>query len=149
AADFAIQFSVRLRERRGHPPGIGDSLRATRPGGGAEILAATLSAGGGLAARRWKMLAPFVVLALGGRAPTLFISFDGDPLHTKDPKSEAIRTLHDLMQDPVTNPYTIEALLPSLGEAQTAADRLAALPLSQDVLTLNSFLPTDQDAKLA
>jgi hypothetical protein len=57
--------------------------------------------------------------------------------------------LHDLMQDPITNPYTIEALLPNLDEAQRAAARLAKLSLTADVLTLNSFLPDDQDKKLA
>jgi uncharacterized protein len=210
AVDFAIQFSVRLRERRVHHPDMIDALRETGRRAGAQILVASLATAAGflaftptkfigvaqlgiiagfgmliaftctltflpamlclcqprseprevgfafakrldpwLAGRRRVMMAPFVLLALGGLATTPFISFDGDPLHTKDPKSEAIRTLHDLMQDPVTNPYTIEALLPSLGEAQNAADKLAALPLSQDVLTLNSFLPADQDEKLA
>ena len=57
--------------------------------------------------------------------------------------------LHDLMQDPITNPYTIEALLPSLGAAQASADKLAKLKLSDEVLTLNSFLPDGQTRKLA
>jgi hypothetical protein len=53
------------------------------------------------------------------------------------------------MQDPITNPYTIEALLPSLDQARAASAKLARLALSADVLTLNSFLPEDQDRKLA
>jgi hopanoid biosynthesis associated RND transporter like protein HpnN len=98
---------------------------------------------------RFTIVGIFVALAVAGGVLASFVSFDGDPLHTKDPKSEAMRTLHDLMQDPVTNPYTIEAILPSLQQADQAAKRLAALPLSHDVLTLNSFLPDHQDEKLA
>jgi hopanoid biosynthesis associated RND transporter like protein HpnN len=93
---------------------------------------------------RWPVVAVFVLVAAGGAVIAHTIKFDGDPLHTKDPRSEAIRTLYDLMQNPVTNPYTIEALLPSLNAAQEAARKLSALKLTQEVLTLNSFLPTQQ-----
>jgi hopanoid biosynthesis associated RND transporter like protein HpnN len=98
---------------------------------------------------RWPLAAVFLLLATGGGLLAHTIKFDGDPLHTKDPHSEAIRTLYDLMQEPVTNPYTIEALLPTLNQAQQAADKLAKLQLTQDVLTLNSFLPAHQTEKLA
>ncbi|HTZ70249.1 MAG TPA: MMPL family transporter [Acetobacteraceae bacterium] len=99
--------------------------------------------------RRWPIVVLFFTLAATGGILAGQIRFDGDPLHTKDPHSEAMRTLYDLMQDPITNPYTIEALLPSLPAAQRAADKLATLPLTDEVLTLNSLLPEDQPEKLA
>ncbi len=99
--------------------------------------------------RRWPIAIGFLVLAAAGAAMATTIQFDGDPLHTKNQKSEAIRVLHDLMQDPVTNPYTIEALMPSLGAAEEAAKKYAALPLTQSVLTLMSFVPEQQTEKLA
>ena len=95
------------------------------------------------------ILAVFVVLALGGAILTPFIPFDGDPLHTKNQHTEAVETLYDLMGDPLTNPYTIETIKPSLADAAAAAARLAHLPMVKDVLTLDSFVPTDQPAKLA
>ncbi|MEJ0047309.1 MAG: MMPL family transporter [Rhodospirillales bacterium] len=98
---------------------------------------------------RWPVAVVFVVLAVAGGVLAAKIGFDGDPLHTKDQKSEAIRTLHDLMADPITNPYTIEAVLPSLDAAEAAADKYAKLKLTQTVLTMNSFLPTHQPEKLA
>jgi hopanoid biosynthesis associated RND transporter like protein HpnN len=210
AVDFAIQFSVRLRERRFTYPGLVDGMRETGRRSGAQILVAALATASGFLAftptnfigvaqlgviagvgmliafactltflpamlclchpkrerrevgfafaramdpvvhrHRRVVVASFAALAMAGAVCAPFIRFDGDPLHTKDPHSEAIRVLHDLMQDPITNPYTIEALLPSLTAAQSAAGELAKLKLSDEVLTLESFLPTDQDKKLA
>ena len=77
------------------------------------------------------------------------IPFDGDPLHTKNQHTEAVTTLNDLKDSPVTNPYTIEAILPSLQDAASVSTRLAKLPTVQGVLSLNTFVPEDQAAKLA
>ena len=41
------------------------------------------------------------------------LSFDSDPLHTKNPNTEAMRTLYDLMDSPLTNPFTIDILAPN------------------------------------
>jgi hopanoid biosynthesis associated RND transporter like protein HpnN len=91
----------------------------------------------------------FAVLAACGAALAPKIPFDGDPLHTKNQNSESVRTLHDLMQDPITDPYTVQAVMPSLDAAVAAGVKYATLKQTQLVLTLASFLPTDQDAKLA
>jgi hopanoid biosynthesis associated RND transporter like protein HpnN len=96
----------------------------------------------------WPILGVFILLAVTGAAMVPFIRFDGDPLHTKNQHTQAVETLHDLMGDPLTNPYTMQALLPSLNAASGFAARLEKLPLVQDVLSLNSFLPGDQQAKL-
>ncbi len=210
AVDFAIQFTVRFRERRHVHPDMIEALRETGRGSGAQILVASLAtasgflaftptafvgvaqlgviAGGGMVIafvttltflpallvvfrprkekrevgvmmlRRlepivkplhWPILAVFVVLALAGAALTASIPFDGDPLHTKNQHTEAVTTLHDLMDDPFTNPYTIEALLPSQEAERAITPRLAALPPVAAVLSLDSFVPQDQAAKLA
>ncbi len=98
---------------------------------------------------RFAIVAVFAALSIAGGVLAGRVNFDGDPLHTQNQNSEAMRALHDLMADPITNPYTIEALMPSLAEAQRAADKLAGLRLTDDVLTLNSFLPDHEDEKLA
>jgi hopanoid biosynthesis associated RND transporter like protein HpnN len=102
-----------------------------------------------LARLRWPVVIGFAALALGGLVAGRAIPFDGDPLHTKNQKTEAIRTLKDLMQDPVTNPYSIQALLPSMTAARQAASAYAALYQTQAVLSVDSFLPADQAEKLA
>jgi len=86
--------------------------------------------------------------AIAGAASLPKLVFDGDPLHTKDPTTEAVRTLYDLMEDPITNPYTMEVLVGSTAEAASLAARLRPLPLVADVLTLSSFVPEDQAEKL-
>ncbi|HTZ69409.1 MAG TPA: MMPL family transporter, partial [Acetobacteraceae bacterium] len=91
----------------------------------------------------------FGVLAVAGAVLAAKIPFDGDPLDTKDQHSEAVRTLHDLMQNPITDPYTIQAVLPSLTDARAAAAKYAKLKSTETVLTLDSFLPSDQAEKLA
>ena len=87
-----------------------------------------------------------VVLALG-LAPRL--QFDADPLDTQSPNTEAMRTLRDLMNDPLTNPYSIDILAPTTNQARALAARLKQLPTVSSVLTIESFVPQDQTRKLA
>jgi hopanoid biosynthesis associated RND transporter like protein HpnN len=98
---------------------------------------------------RIAVVAVFGVLAASGGLLAAKIPFDGDPLHTKDQHSEAIKTLHDLMQNPITNPYTIQAVMPSLDAAVATGAKYAALPQTQLVISLASYLPTHQDEKIA
>jgi hypothetical protein len=53
------------------------------------------------------------------------------------------------MKDRSTSPYTIEVLAPSLAGAQKEAERLGKLPVIAQVITLASFVPKEQNDKLA
>jgi hopanoid biosynthesis associated RND transporter like protein HpnN len=90
--------------------------------------------------------ASLVVLALA-LAPRL--TFDSDPLDTQSPNTEAMRTLRDLMNQPLSNPYSIDILARNVGEASALAARLRQLPTVSKVLTIESFVPDDQGPKLA
>jgi hypothetical protein len=48
----------------------------------------------------------------------------------------------------VTNPFTIDILAPDAAAAARLADRLRELPLVSEVLSINSFVPKDQQSKL-
>jgi uncharacterized protein len=98
---------------------------------------------------RIPVLGGFALLALAGVALLPSLRFDSDPLHTKDPNTEAMRTLADLLASPLTDPYSADILAPSLADADALADKLRRLPLAAQVLTLSSFVPKDQPAKLA
>lgn len=97
---------------------------------------------------RTPLLAAFGALGLLGVLCLPHLTFDSDPLHTKDPTTEAMRTLADLLNSPLTNPYTADVLAPSVEQADALAARLRTLPLVGNVLTLSSFVPEDQRPKL-
>src|SRR5262249_22994421 len=77
------------------------------------------------------------------------LGFDSDPLHTKDPTTEAMRTLYDLMDNPVTNPYSISLIEPNVTDAEALKARLVKLPTVSKVIDIQSFVPDAQQAKLA
>ena len=83
------------------------------------------------------------------------VRFDFNPLHLQNPHGEAISTVYDLMKDPQETPNTIDVLTPSLQAADALGDRLSALrykngsPVAAQVLTLSTFIPSDQTQKLA
>ena len=126
-------------------------LTLARPQG--EARAIGFAAGDALERRldrgRAPLLTGFAALALLGLFLLPHLGFDSDPLHTKNPHGEAMRTLHDLMDDPLTNPTSIDILTPDADAADQLAARLDHLPQVADVLTLDRFVPADQPAKLA
>jgi hopanoid biosynthesis associated RND transporter like protein HpnN len=77
------------------------------------------------------------------------LTFDFNPLNLMDPHTEAVSTMFELMKDPYTTPNTIDVLAPSLKEAGEAADRIGKLPEVSRTVTLLSYVPADQPAKLA
>ena len=102
-----------------------------------------------LVRRHRAVLGVFAALSVAGLAAVPRLVFDSDPLHTKDPTTEAMRTLTDLAANPLTNPYSIDVLRAGPADATALAVRAAALPLVAQTVTLTSFVPEDQPAKLA
>ena len=97
---------------------------------------------------RRPVLALFGILGALGLILLPRIGFDADPLHTKNPSTEAMQTLYDLGDSPLTNPFTIDVLAPDPSAAVSLADKLRGLPLVSGVLSINSFVPEDQQTKL-
>ena len=211
AVDFAIQFSVRYRERRFEYPDPAEAMRQNASRVGVQILVAACATSAGflgfvptafsgvaelgliagvgmliafactlrflpamitLCRPRgeavvvgFRRLAPLDTAVARHRRPILIVlrgacgrrashcrhgsTFDSDPLHTKNPNTEAMRTLYDLMDDPVTNPYTISILSPNDAAAVALKAKLVKLPTVSKVIDVNSFVPDDQQEKLA
>jgi hopanoid biosynthesis associated RND transporter like protein HpnN len=75
------------------------------------------------------------------------LRFDFNPVDLESPRSESVRTLFDLMADPNTSPYSIEFLAdPATARADVA--RLGQMPEVTRVLSLGTFVPSDQGPKL-
>ncbi len=126
-------------------------LMLLKPGGEAQDVgfAALAPVDNYLAGHRRFVLRIAVGAGLVCLALTFFLRFDSNPLDLRSPKVESVSTLFDLMKNPQTSPNTIDVTAPSLGRADAAAARLAALPEVDQTLTLSSFVPEDQDKKLA
>jgi hopanoid biosynthesis associated RND transporter like protein HpnN len=210
AVDFAIQFSVRYRERRFEYPDPAEAMRQNaRRVGGQILVAATatsagflafvptsfigvaelgLIAGAGMliafactmtflpaaitlcrppgegrlvgfawaapldplvASKRWPILAVAAVLALLAAIVSPRLQFDSDPLDTQNPHTEPMETLRDLLNNPVTNPYSIDVLAPNVAAAEALAAKIKPLPTVAQVIDIGSFVPDDQQQKLA
>jgi hypothetical protein len=90
------------------------------------------------------------VLAVAAGLP-LFrdLKFDFNPLNLRSNSVESVATLLDLMRDPDTSPNVINVLAPSVDAAASLAERLGRLPEVSGTVTLKSFVPADQETKLA
>jgi uncharacterized protein len=95
------------------------------------------------------VLSGFGVLAMVGVLAAVSINFDANPLDTKDPNTESMRTIRSLLADPATNPFYADALVANIDEARALSAKLGALPQVSEVLSGATFVPTQQDEKLA
>jgi len=75
--------------------------------------------------------------------------FDFNPLNLKDPSTEAVATFLDLLGDPDTTPYTIQIVAKDLPTARELEHRLNGLQEVEKTVTLASYVPKDQQEKLA
>ncbi|TAL03511.1 MAG: hopanoid biosynthesis-associated RND transporter HpnN [Rhodospirillaceae bacterium] len=100
---------------------------------------------------RRRMLVLVVAALFGGAALVALprLTFDFDPLKLKDPTTESMSTVLDLMGDPWSTPNTLNVLVSTPEAARAMADKLGALPEVREALTVFDFVPEDQEQKLA
>ncbi|RAI45898.1 MMPL family transporter [Rhodoplanes roseus] len=89
------------------------------------------------------------LVALLGAPLLYFLTFDFNPINLRNKNVESVATLLELRADPNVGANSIDILLPNETEAAAAAEKLKALPEANRVLTLASFVPSDQEQKLA
>jgi hopanoid biosynthesis associated RND transporter like protein HpnN len=112
-------------------------------------IAALAPADRALTRLRTPILAAFTCLLAAGLACATRLTFDSNTLHTKSQTSEAMQTLLHLLDSPLTNPFTASIMRPTIAQADAMAGPIGRLPLVDHVVGLQSFVPTDQTAKLA
>lgn len=94
------------------------------------------------------VIAAAIVLALVAAGLLPSAEFDFDPLNLRDPSTESVSTLLDLMSDSEEAPYSIDILTDDREQARSLAARLNALPAVASIRSVESFIPKQQDAKL-
>ena len=102
-----------------------------------------------MANHRYAIVGGTLAVALAGTPLLRYLHFDFNPLNLRSSEVESVATLLDLMRDPNTGTNTIDVLAPSLAQAPPIMARLKQLPEVARVTDLESFIPEDQDAKLA
>jgi uncharacterized protein len=90
-----------------------------------------------------------ILIVLAGTPLLLHLPFDFNPVDLQSPESASVVTYRELQSDPQTSGNHAEVLAPSLEQADMMAKRLATLPEVSRVLTLSSFIPADQEQKIA
>ncbi len=99
-----------------------------------------------LLTHRRTVLWAFALSLAGSIALLPLVVFDFNPYHLRNPDGPAMSTLTDLTRDPDRTPNTVEVLT---RDPAGVAARLAKLPEVRQAVTLDSFVPDDQPAKLA
>jgi uncharacterized protein len=94
------------------------------------------------------VVATILVVAAG--LPLLpHLRFDFNPLDLRSPHEEAMATYSELSQDPLMTANLMEVLTGSPDAAADVAKKLSLLPQVGQARTLDSFIPSDQTAKIA
>ena len=88
-------------------------------------------------------------LVLAGTPLLLRLPFDFNPINLQNPNSPAVITYRQLQKYAETSASDAELLAPSVEQADAAASRLAALPQVSRTITISSYVPSDQDTKIA
>ncbi len=89
-----------------------------------------------------------LLIALAGLPLLYFLRFDFNPINLRSPRVESIATFLDLRNDPNTGANAINVLTNSQADAKKIEARLEKVPEVLRVMSLDSFVPEGQPAKL-
>jgi len=89
-----------------------------------------------------------LLVAVAGLPLLYFLRFDFNPINLRSPKVESIATFLDLRKDPNTGANAINVMTNSQADAKKIEARLEKVPEVLRVMSLDSFVPEDQPAKL-
>lgn len=98
--------------------------------------------------RKW-VVAGTLGIAIIGLPLLYFLRFDFNPINLRSPSVESIATYLDLRRDPNTGASAINVLAGSSKDAQAIAAKLTKLPQVERIMSIESFVPEDQQTKLA
>lgn len=126
-------------------------LKVFNPPGEAEPLGYSFMAPADrfLERHRVPIVAGTLIVAVLGLPLLYFLHFDFNPINLRSKKVESIATYLDLRRDPNTGTNAVDMIMPSEAAAKQLQDKLAKVPEVARTISLDSFVPDDQPAKLA
>jgi hopanoid biosynthesis associated RND transporter like protein HpnN len=98
---------------------------------------------------RWKIVVAALVLVLGALPSLIYLKFDFNPMNLRSSQVESVATYLDIRKDPQTGASGIDVVAPSRQAAVQVEERLRKLPEVDRVMSIDFFIPKDQDVKLA
>ena len=89
-----------------------------------------------------------MLVAVAGLPLLYFMKFDFNPINLRNKNAESIATFLDLRKDPNTGANAINVMTNSEADAKKIEAKLEKVPEVLRVMSLDSFVPDDQPAKL-
>lgn len=77
------------------------------------------------------------------------LRFDHNPLHLQNPHDESVQTYRELLAESSRSPYSIALLADDAPQAEQLKTELSALSTVDSVVTIDDFIPEDQEDKLS
>lgn len=90
-----------------------------------------------------------ILLAICACGVLTKLTFDSNPINLRDPKSESVSTIKDLLKSNNDSPFAVTGLAKNLEEANALATKMKTLSSVHEAITLSSFVAENQEEKLA
>jgi hopanoid biosynthesis associated RND transporter like protein HpnN len=99
---------------------------------------------------KWHRVTYFVTVAASLAALVMLpqVRFDYNLLNMQDPRGDAVQAFRELLADAEDSPWHAVALAKARKEAEFLAQRVAQLPEVSKVVTIQDFVPLEQEEKL-
>ena len=89
-----------------------------------------------------------ILLTIGSVVVLTQLTFDSNSINLRDPRSESVSTIKELLTSKTDSPYALSALSDNLKQAQQIAKDLKALPVVDNTILLTDLVAKNQDEKL-
>jgi hopanoid biosynthesis associated RND transporter like protein HpnN len=98
---------------------------------------------------RIKIVAGALGVAVVGLPLLMYLKFDFNPMNLRSAHVESVATYLDIRKDPQSGASGIDVVAPSRQAALQVEEKLKKLPEVERVMSIDFFIPKDQDIKLA
>ncbi|MGZ5575486.1 MAG: MMPL family transporter [Methylobacter sp.] len=90
-----------------------------------------------------------ILLGIGACFVLTGLTFDYNPINLRDPNSESVLAIKELLKSKTDSPFALTALADNLEDADKITAQLKQQPSVHETITLTNFVAKDQDEKLA
>lgn len=88
-------------------------------------------------------------LAVAAAALLPAAHFDANPISLRNPESESVRAFNELLKTSATSPWSLHVLAENRNRAQRLVSEIRELPVVEDAVSIDRFVPSGQQHKLA